>query len=71
VNAVQNMSLLAWRTASLCESGACVEVAPMADGVAIRNSTRPTGPVIYYSAAEWRTFLAGVKRDEFDFAFDR
>jgi hypothetical protein len=42
-------------------------VAPTADGVAIRHSAAPAGPVLYYSTDEWLTFVAGVKNDEFTF----
>lgn len=58
---------LAWRISSRCESGGCVEVAPTDDGVAVRHSAQPEGPILHYSAAEWRAFLAGVQNEEFTF----
>jgi len=58
---------LAWRISSRCESGACVEVAPTTGGVAVRHSAQPEGPILHYSTAEWRAFLAGVQSGEFTF----
>jgi hypothetical protein len=48
-------------------SGACVEVAELADGaIAVRNSRYPSGPALIYTRAEIVAFLAGVKNGEFD-----
>lgn len=47
-------------------NGACVEVASTGGMVAVRDSKDPDGPVLRYTAAEWRTFLDGVRRGEFD-----
>jgi len=52
-----------WRSVN---NGACVEVAPVACGVAIRDSKRSSGPVLMFSPAEWRAFLDGAKNGEFD-----
>lgn len=53
---------------SYCGGGACVEVAPLADGrVAVRSSKYPGLPALVYSSLEWRDFIAGVKKGEFDF----
>lgn len=46
--------------------GNCVEVAFVTDGtVAVRNSRRPAGPALVFSAPEWEAFVAGVKDGEF------
>jgi Domain of unknown function (DUF397) len=59
---------LAWRTATASAGkNACVEVAPLAAGVAIRHSKDPDGAVLRYTTAEWNAFLRGVKAGEFDF----
>ena len=57
-----------WRKATASNpSGACVEVAPLADGgVAFRNSRHPEGPELVYTRAEIAAFLTGVKAGEFD-----
>ncbi|MEU9553990.1 DUF397 domain-containing protein [Streptomyces fumanus] len=46
--------------------GNCVEVAPVAGGIALRNSRDPDGPALVYTPAEVAAFLAGVKDGEFD-----
>jgi Domain of unknown function (DUF397) len=58
---------LAWRKAhSSVGNGACVELAPAAGMVAIRDSKDPDGPMLRYTAAEWHAFLDGAKKGEFD-----
>jgi hypothetical protein len=58
---------LAWRKAqSSVGNGACVELAPADDMIAIRDSKDPHGPVLRYTAAEFRAFLDGAKNGEFD-----
>ncbi len=56
-----------WTKSSLSfANGNCVEVTGLADGkVAVRNSRDHSG-VQVYTAEEWRAFLAGAKRGEFD-----
>jgi Domain of unknown function (DUF397) len=58
-----------WRKASYSTSngGACVEVAGnLPDTVAVRDSKDRRGAVLVFSSAQWRTFAAGVRADEFD-----
>jgi hypothetical protein len=56
-----------WRKAkSSVGNGACVELASMDGMVAIRDSKDPAGPVLRYTPAEWRAFLDGAKKAEFD-----
>jgi len=60
---------LRWRKASASGQGAnCVEVAPLADSAAVRDSKDPGGPVLRFSANAWRAFIAGVRDGEFDLA---
>jgi hypothetical protein len=48
-------------------TGECVELATLPTGeVAMRNSRFPSGPVLVYTQAEIRAFLAGAKDGEFD-----
>ena len=42
-------------------SGSCVEVAPLPNGTAVRDSKDKSGPALRLSAAAWRTFLRDVK----------
>jgi hypothetical protein len=47
-------------------SGGCVEVAITGAEVAVRDSKRPDVPALTFTADEWRVFIDGVKRGEFD-----
>ncbi|SET50947.1 DUF397 domain-containing protein [Nonomuraea wenchangensis] len=60
--------MTAWRTASACNAGSCVEVAPLADGggVLVRDGKDPDGPSLRFDGDEWAAFLAGVRAGEFD-----
>lgn len=52
-------------------SGNCVEVAMLPDGgVAVRNGKEADGPVLRFTASEWRAFTAGARDGEFDLAED-
>jgi Domain of unknown function (DUF397). len=53
-----------WRKSSHSggNGGACVEVAGNFPGmVAIRDSKNPTGPILTFTASEWRAFLDKVR----------
>jgi hypothetical protein len=54
-----------FRRASECSYGDCVEAEVYPSMVRVRNSTRP-GRIISFTAEEWRTFIAAVKKGEFD-----
>jgi len=44
-----------------------VEIAYLPEGaVAMRNSADPDGPVLRYTAAEWKAFTLGARDGEFD-----
>ncbi|MCM3882475.1 DUF397 domain-containing protein [Frankia sp. R82] len=64
----QDATELAWRRSSYSNGagGMCVEVAPLGEGVAVRDSKNPTGPVLAFTAPEWDAFLAGARDGEFD-----
>ena len=57
---------VAWRRASFCHAGECVEVAGHDGMVWIRSSSEPELGTIRYSPAEFAAFVAGVKAGEFD-----
>lgn len=46
--------------------GACVEVADLDAGRAVRDSKDPAGPALTVTAAQWAAFTAGVRAGEFD-----
>jgi hypothetical protein len=50
--------------------GACVEVAPTGDGVAVRDSKGVgEGPVLRFNRAEWVAFVQGIRAGQFDYDF--
>jgi hypothetical protein len=56
----------AWRTASFCASGECVQVAQRDGLIILRDSTRPDGTTLRYAGDEWRSFVRNIKAGEFD-----
>ncbi len=57
-----------WRKSSYSSGngGACVEVAGnLPDVVAVRDSKNPEGAALVFTPQEWRSFLDGVRADEF------
>jgi hypothetical protein len=63
----EGTGVTAWRK-SVCSLAdtACVEVARTLEGVAVRHSKDPDGPVLRYSRSEWVAFATGMKAGEFD-----
>jgi hypothetical protein len=57
-----------WIKSSYSVTGNCVELAALPDGsgVAMRQSTDPTGPALVYTKAEIEAFLSGAAAGEFD-----
>lgn len=55
----------AWRRASYCAAGECVEVAQRDGVIMLRDSTQPHGSVLHYAAEEWRSFVRNVRAGEF------
>jgi hypothetical protein len=61
------MGNLEWRKARRsANNGACVELAPAAGQILIRDSKDQDGPVIAYSEYSWRLFVATAKTGHFD-----
>jgi hypothetical protein len=62
------MPELHWRTSSFTDNGTCVEVADLPDGGRLVRDTKDSGrgPILRFTEAEWRAFIAGVKAGEFD-----
>ena len=59
---------LGWIKSSLSFSnGNCVEVANLPDGeIGVRDSKDSEGPVLRFTSDEWRAFLGGVHKGEFE-----
>jgi hypothetical protein len=49
-----------WFKGSRSDSGNCVEVAFVDNGVWVRDSKDPGGPILRFSADSWRAFVADV-----------
>jgi hypothetical protein len=60
------MEDLSWFKSSFSSAnGQCVECARTADGgMAVRDSKDRGGPVLRFTAEEWRAFLAGAQAGE-------
>jgi hypothetical protein len=57
-----------WVKSSLSyANGNCVEVAGLSvDLIKVRDSKRPEGPVLRFTATEWDTFVGDVRNGKFD-----
>jgi|HubBroStandDraft_1064217.scaffolds.fasta_scaffold87469_2 hypothetical protein len=62
-NEAERPAQLAWRKASFCASGECVEVAQHDDVIILRDSTQPYGIMLHCAVDEWRSFLRNIKAD--------
>jgi hypothetical protein len=61
-----DLSRAQWRTSSFSGSnGDCVQVAFVANHVAVRDSKDPHGPALIFTPDEWTAFLAGARDGEF------
>ena len=59
--------VLAWRKSQRSiGSGDCVEIASAAGDIAVRDSKDPSGPVLEYSEASWRSFMLEIRQGYFD-----
>jgi hypothetical protein len=58
------MDLPAWRKASFCQSGECVEVAEQ-DGMIVMRNSKEHGQVLNFTTGVWKTFVRRIKVGEF------
>lgn len=64
---ILEVSDLRWKTARRSVgNGACVEVAPVAGTILVRDSKDQQGPVVQYPGNSWRAFLGAAKKGHFD-----
>jgi len=57
---------VAWRRSQRCGNSGCVEIARIADGIGLRDSAAPDGPVLVVPPDDFRAFVDGVKAGQFD-----
>ncbi len=56
-----------WRKSTRSNNnGACVEVRKSAGNVEVRDTKDRGGPVLSFSSASWRGFVAAIHSGEFD-----
>jgi hypothetical protein len=63
---MMNADPMKWRRSSRCGSNACVEVAEVAGGIAMRDSKDENSPVLVFTEESWNAFVAGVMDGEFE-----
>ena len=56
----------AFRTASFCNGGECVEVAQRGGLIVLRDSTKPRGIMLYYAVGDWGSFVRNIKSGQLD-----
>ena len=60
VATVIEQQAVAWKRASKCSAGTCVEVA-LASSVLVRDAKDPDGPSLSFSATSWTAFVQAIK----------
>ncbi|MEJ3749367.1 DUF397 domain-containing protein [Actinomycetes bacterium KLBMP 9797] len=50
-----------WRKSSRCDTSACVEVARVPGGVAVRDGKDREGAVLIFRVEWWQSFVDGLK----------
>lgn len=56
-----------WRKSTFSNNtGACVEVAELPGGTAVRDGKHPSGAVLTFTTATWSTFTTAIQRGQFD-----
>jgi hypothetical protein len=63
---VADLTNAVWHKSSESINGDCVEVAVLAEDIAVRDSKDPEGPVLRFSPEAWKTFVRGSKDGAFD-----
>lgn len=60
------MASTEWRRSRRCEGGNCLEVAQTDTEIVVRDSKRPSGPLLRFSRPAWTQFVRGVRDGDFD-----
>jgi hypothetical protein len=56
----------AFRRASFCASGECIEVAQRDSMIILRDSAQPHACTLNYSARHWESFVRSIKSGKFN-----
>lgn len=51
-----------FKSSHSADSAACLEVAVLPDGIAVRDSKDPSGPILTFSLDGWRSFIQATRR---------
>jgi hypothetical protein len=63
--AMLNLAHAEWQKSRQSGLNGCVEVAFVADQVAVRDSKDRGGPVLVFDSHEWQAFVGGVRENSF------
>lgn len=67
VSAADLAGVTGWRKSGRSgAAGHCVEAAPHAGGVVVRNSNSPQAGGLLFTREEWSAFVGGAKDGDFD-----
>lgn len=63
-----NAPTIRWRKSSHSDhqGGECIEVASLPPVIGVRDSKDPDGPILSFSAADWRAFTRRLKDNDHD-----
>jgi Domain of unknown function (DUF397) len=61
-----DLSRAEWRKSTRSSVNGCVEVAFVAERIAVRDTKDPNGPVLVFTAHEWDAFIGGARKGEFE-----
>jgi hypothetical protein len=61
-----DFSKVLWRKSRRSTNGSCVELAPLTEGVAVRDSKNPDGAQLAFTRSDFRRLVVRVKANSLD-----